>query len=506
VFKKLHILVLKAFIPPFLAAFFVSVFVLILQFLWLYIDELVGKGLEFWVIAKLLFYASLQVVPMATPIAVMLASIMTFGNMGEHFELTALKSSGISLMKIFKPVIFASALIAMGNFFFANNVLPYANLKLSTLLFDVRQQHPALNFQKGIFNYDLDGYVIRIGDKSKNTAMMYDFLIYDHKNAKFNDRVIVADSGTIKVTDDFNYLVLNLYNGCQYDEMPEEERDLHKRKFPHREDFFSKYTVVVKLEGFQFKETDMSLLKHNYDMLNVLELNKKIDSLKTAYRKRQEYYVRIMENSLFFRQKVKLRSHKDTLENFAAFQTWEKIDPKDLPVIFDVDSAIEAQSYKQKVLIYRDAIDLAKKVDNQLKIASMELDSKRAWIAKHEISMYRKLTLSLACLLFFFIGGPLGAIIRKGGFGLPTIISVLIFMLYYVISIFSEKLIAQGVMSASFGMWISSVFLIILGAYLAYSAAHDKVITNIDYYLNKLKDFSKKIGRLFVKKKFKGKK
>ncbi len=498
--KKLHILVIRSFFPPFLATFMVSIFVLILQFLWLYVDELVGKGLEAWVLAKLLFYASVQVIPLAMPIAVMLSSIMTFGNMGENYELTAIKAAGISLLRIFKPMIFLSGLLALVNFWVADRVVPAANLKLQTLLFDIRQRHPALNFQAGIFNYDVEGYVIRISRKSPDNDMMYNFLIYDHTNAQANNRVIVADSGQIQVTKDLSYMVITLYNGCQYEDIEETEQDFSKRKFPHREDYFKTYRVIIRLEGFNMKQTDDRLFRSNYQMLTAKQLKRKIDSLKRNYERRKLFYENLLLNNYYFTRAIKLLTPKDTAKYYSSLLVWRQLKPSELKIVLNTDSVYQAMDISTKQEVIANALAYANRVHSQLNVAQLDLKTKKIWIAKHEIAYYRKYTLAIACLIFFFVGAPLGAIIRKGGFGFPTIVSILIFLFYYIISISSENLILQEVIPANIGMWISTIIFIPLTGYLVYKVSTDRVITNFDYYIEKVKEFFQNLFKFLRKK------
>ncbi len=500
--KKLHVLTLKSFIAPFIATFIVAIFVLILQFLWLYVDELVGKGLEAWVIIKLLFYASVQVVPLAMPISVMLSSMMAFGNMGENHELIAIKSSGISIIKVYRPLIILSALLGLLNFYFADTVVPAANLKLQTLLFDIRQRHPALNFQPGIFNYDVEGYVIRISKKNPHNDMMYNFLIYDHKNAFANNRLITADSGTLRVTDDMKYLVADLYNGYQYEEIHEDQPDPALRKYPHREDKFSHYRVIIKLQGFQMRQTDERLFRSNYQMLSARRLRQKIDSLKIAYERRKKFYEDIILNNYMFVKGLKLYSRRDTFNYYAAMKIWYQIPPKKLPIVTNTDSLYQHMDITSKQEAITRALNFANRIISQLKMAKIDLKSKQVWIAKHEIAYYRKYTFSVACFLFFFIGAPIGSIIRKGGFGFPAIASVSIFLLYYIISISGENLILQGGLKPEIGMWLSTFIFIPIGAYLVYKVATDKVITNFDYIMTKIQTFLKRAFS-YSKRKFK---
>ena len=505
-FKKLHILVVKSFIPPFIATFVVAIFVLILQFLWLYVDELIGKGLEAWVIIKLLFYASVQVIPLAMPIAVMLASIMTFGNMGENYELTAIKAAGISLFRVFMPMIIISAFLGLVNFWVADKIVPEANLRLQTMLFDIRQRHPALNFQPGLFNYDVEGYVIRIGRKSPNSDMMYDFLVYDHTNAEANNRVIVADSGLIQITKDFSYLVLSLYNGCQYDDIPEKQFNFEQRHFPHRADYFKTYRVIIKLEGFNLKQTNDRLFRSNYQMLSSKQLKHKIDSLKKNYERRKQYYVNMLLNNYLFVRGIKMLTRRDSMRYYQDLLIWRTLKPKQLKIVLNTDNLYRKMSFSEKQEVWHIASSYVNRIISQLNVAAIDLKTKKIWIAKHQIAYYKKFTLAIACFIFFFIGAPLGAIIRKGGFGFPTIISILIFLFYYIISISSENLILQGVLSADIGMWISTILFIPITGYLVYRVSTDRVVTNLDYYIEKFKEILQNIAKFVRRKKHKRKK
>ena len=498
--KKLHILVLKSFFPIFIATFFVSIFVLILQFLWLYVDDLIGKGLEAWVIFKLLFYASIEMIPLAMPIAVMLSSIMTFGNMGENYELTAIKAAGISVLRVFRPLIIVSALIAVFNYYLSDKIVPVASIKLETMLFDIRQRHPALNIQPGIFNYDIDGYVIRISHKNPNTDMMYDFLVYDHLNARANNRVIAADSGLIQMTRDYSYLILTLYHGCQYEEEPEKEMDFSKRHFPYREDYFDKYRVVIKLQGFKLQQTDYHIFGSSYQMLTSRQLRERIDSLLMQYHAREHFYVNLLLNNYMFLRGIKMYDRRDTFQYYNSLKIWRRLDPKKMPVILNLDKAYQKMSLNNKSDVMAIALGYASRVYSQLNVAEIDLKTKKIWIAKHEIAYYRKLTFAVACLLFFFIGAPLGAIIRKGGFGFPVIVSIILYLIYYIISISSENLILQGSLNPAIGMWIATVIFVPIGIFLVYRVSTDRVVTNFDYIVQNTLLVFKRIFRFLRKR------
>ena len=502
-FRKLYILVLKSFIGPFIATFFITIFVLVMQFLWLYIDDLIGKGLQLFIIAKLLGLAAVSMIPMALPIAVLLASIMTFGNLGEHFELTAIKASGISLQRIMFPLIIFSTLISIGAFFFTEKVIPVSNLKMLTLLYDVRQQNPALDIKTNVFNNDITDISIKIGEKSTKYNMMYDFMIYDHRDNKGNTSVIVADSGNIQLTNDMRYMIITLYDGISYEEMKEDEKNFDKRTFHHRKDEFKKQTISFELKGFgDFEQSDEDIFKENYQMLHMNELQAAVDSFTKQYNYKYNFYRTRLTKNEYLKSEIKFRTPEDSVKYKKIDSIKRNIPASDLPIIFDTDSAYNSLTIIEQKKTLKGAIAYAEKVQEEITKSRQELLHKKEWIAKHQIIWHTKITLSLACFIFFFIGAPLGAIIRKGGFGLPVIISLLFFILYYIINMTAKKFVTEGVWNATFGMWLSSALTFPIGIFLTYKATTDSVILNFDTYIDGIKRIGKKIRR----KKFKHKK
>ncbi len=495
--KQLHKLMLKSFVGPFVATLFIAVFVLVMQFLWLYVDDLIGKGLELYIVAKLLFLASVSIVPMALPIAVLIASIMTFGNFGEHFELTAIKSSGISLQRIMFPLMILSFFIAIGAFVFTEKVIPYSNLKMYTLLFDVRHQNPALDIRAGIFSNDVDGYSIRIGKKSDKTTMMYDFMIYDHTENLGNKTVIVADSGVIKVTDDIKFMVITMYNGCKYEEKEEEEdeKDQDKKAYPHIKNEFSEQTISLPLKGFNFEESDDAVFKKNYQMLDMKKLNIAIDSLTIKYERKLIFTQKTLIGNKFFKNEVKLRNKEDSTNFFIPDSVKRSLSANNLPVIIDLDTAFNTEGFHEQGEILKLASEYAKKVEEQIVNSKRELRQKEEWIAKHKIVWHNKLTYAVACFIFFFIGAPLGAIIKKGGFGLPIIISILFFLTYYIISMTGKKFVTEGIWEATFGMWFSSGLIFPVGIFLTWKATTDSPLLNFEGYKEAIIKFFKRFKK-----------
>jgi lipopolysaccharide export system permease protein len=487
--KKIHLLVVKSYIGPLIATFFISLFLLLMQFLWKYIDDLVGKGLDFLVIAELLMYASASLVPMALPLAILLSSLMTFGNMGEHNELIALKSAGISLQRIMFPLIVLSIIISTGAFFFSNNVMPYTNLKFGALLFDVRHQRPELDIKAGVFYNGLEGYSIKIAHKDKKTNMLHNLMIYDHSERNGNLYVTVADSGTMKVTNDRRYLVFTLFDGASYAEMKEARNK--NETYPHRRDEFKEQRIIFELTGYGLERSDENLFKHNYQMLNLKQLAHADDSLALKLEGKKTTFKNNLLRTNYFKKENKKRVYnKDTAQTFAFSDTNVRVS--------NMDSVFNKMASKSKIKIIDNAMNFARTTQSYINSTTANLKGKEKWLNRHRIEWHRKFTLSFACLILFFIGAPLGAIIRKGGLGMPVVTSVLFFIIYYIISISGEKYVKTGVLPAAQGMWISSIILFPLGIFLTYKATTDSVILNIDTYFN----FIKKLNPLKLLKRF----
>ncbi len=476
--KKLHVFVLKSYIGPFFATLFIAMFFLLMQFLWKYIDDLVGKGLEFSVITELLVYASASLVPMALPLAILLSAIMTFGNLGEHNELLALKSAGISLLSIMRPLMVLVFFLSIGAFYFANNILPVTNLKMSSLLWSVRQQRPEMSIKPGVFSDALEGYVIKVSSKDKKTGMLYNVMIYDHIENNGNRVVTIADSATMEVTTDNKYMVMVLYSGMSYEEVAEKKRRNEDKEYPHRTDKFDKQRILVDMSGFGFERTDETLFKNNVQMLNIRQLNFTIDSLNTSYSRRLDYFIDNLHKTTYLKR-IEPRI-KDSLWLTADTIIHSKI---------NIDTAFSQLSQMQKISVIENAKNYARSAKSMISATNTEMVHKQKWIKRHEIEWHKKLSLALSCLILFFIGAPLGAIIRKGGLGTPVVISVFFFVIYYVISISGEKSAKILVWPPWLGIWLSAIVLLPIGIFLTYKAANDSVILNTDTYIKAMQRF-----------------
>jgi len=471
--KKLHKLILQSFMGPFVLTFLIVIFVLLMQFLWRYIDDLVGKGLELPVIAEFLMYTSASLVPMALPLAVLLASLMTFGNLGEHNELIAFKSAGISLQKIMSPVVFVVAIITVGAFFFNNSVLPYTNLKMRSLLYDIQKQNPELTIKPGIFDNTIEGYSIRIESRNPHSSLLKGIQVYDHSDHLGNIIVTVADSGYIRMTGDERYLVFTLYNGFTYSELQKKSREKRKKTYPSRRDKFEQQEMLVELVDYGLQRTDENLFKSSYQMMNLSQLKHVRDSLTDE--------ILVSQNEL--RTTLRLSSYYRDKKYIYKAVPKDSVIPEKKLLLLNFDTVFNSLKQDDKIRTLNQAIGAAHTSSNYLNNAFITQDNKVRRLRKYEIELQRKYTLSLACLLFFFIGAPLGAIIRKGGLGMPVVISVLFFIVYYIISLTGEKFTRESVFSPFAGMWISSFVLIPLGIFLTYKASKDSTIMNIDTYL-----------------------
>lgn len=551
--KRLHKFILESYLGPLVMTFFVSLFILLMQFLWKYIDDLAGKGLEWTVIAELIVYASARLVPMALPLAVLLSSIMTFGNLGENFELTAIKSAGISLQRFMAPLIYLIIILSISAFFYSNHVIPYTNLKTGALIYDVKHQRPELQIKEGIFYNGIEGYSIKIAKKNHKTNLLQNIMVYDHKNNKENLYVTVADSGYMRMTADESNIILTLYNGYSYEEVDEPRKDRRKteKKHPLQRNIFDKQVVIFELTGLDFSRTDEELFKNNFQMLNLKQLIYFEDSLNNEYNDLiKNFAITIKQNNYFKREnqllndidynkkgeattiieterkpeiserdsllehkkrnkhritKIKTDLKKDLIQKRYDTAFIEKPINDSLLIAesnqtnenkFYVDTAFHNLTIQNKNEAIKFALTYARAAQNSVDNSKKTFNYKQDRIRRHEIERHRKFSLSFACFVFFFIGAPLGAIVRKGGFGTPVVMSILLFIFYYILSISGEKFVREGVMPAYIGMWISSFILMPLGIFLTYKATTDSVILNSDTYFTMIKKliarFSKK--------------
>ena len=476
--KKVDRFVLKSFVGPLIFTFFIVLIILILQFLWMYVDELAGKGLDFKILAELLYHFALTFVPMALPLAILLASLMTFGNMGEFSELSALKAAGIPLQRIMRPLIVLLAVMAIVSFFFSNNVLPYSTEKARTLLWDIRRKKPDINIQTGTFYNGVPDFSIRISKKDPVTNRLDNLIIYDHRLRRGNVSVIVADSGYMKLTADETGLIMTLFNGKSYVEMEEKNIVPSTRKFPSRKDYFKEQTIIIPLNGFDLERSEDGLFKSSAAMKNISQLTYFIDSLNKNYTEKINTQFKEFNGTRIYVQR-----------NYSPSDATEADGTDTLRIIarFDARALFDSLTIFDKRTVLVKAIENIKEGTSYLSLHTESLHYEIKQIKKYEVEWNKKLTMSFACLVFFFIGAPLGAIIRKGGLGTPAVISIFFFVIYYVISISGQKLVEEDVVGTFAGMWAASYILLPIGVFLTYKATTDSVIMNIETYLLFLK-------------------
>lgn len=489
--KRLHYLVIKSFLGPLILTFFLVVFILLMQFLWKYIDDLVGKGLDTIIIGEFLLYSSASLVPMALPLAVLLSSLMTFGNLAENLELLAFKTSGVSLVRIMAPLLLIVVGISIIAFIFANNVVPVSNLKLVTLLHDIKKLKPQMQIQPGVFDNTMEGYSIRIGDQNTKTNLLKDIWIYDHTDKAGNIKVTVADSGYMKMSSDEKNMIITLFNGHSYFELQKTSKRSAAKTYPQRRDTFSKQEMLIELTGFGLSRSDQSLYKNQFSMLNLNQLSHIEDSLNNDINKLQISVEKFIETSTYKKKKRNIQKSinlKDTTENTDVVTAYYKL---------DFDSAYNDLTKTEKRRAIAQALNSARAGKTSLATNAKTYEYKTKRIRRYQIEKHRKFTLSLSCLIFFFIGAPLGAIIRKGGLGMPVIVSVLFFLVWYMISITGEKFVREDIVSPLAGMWFASFLLIPLGVFLSYKASRDSVILNIESYFSFFKKLRSRIRKNF---------
>lgn len=468
--KKLDKLVFKAFIGPFIITFIIALFILMMQNLWKYIDDLVGKDLDFITICKFLWYASATLLILAIPIAILISSIMTFGNLGESFELVAIKSSGISLLRFMRPLIIFSVLLSIVSFFFANNVIPVANLQFKTLYYDIVYKKPALDLKQGRFYTQIPGYAIKVGKKDKDQKTIHNVVIYESQNT-LQDNSIVAEKGIMSISPDKKYLEFTLQNGYRYQE--------RGNSFDTSTEFiqvgFKEYKKLFDLSSLQMKNTSDTLFRNDSRMLSLRQLNHNLDSLKKV------------EDS--FEKKLQKEIALNLKYTHVPDSAWNKAAPPAKKIIQFSD--LLPDSARQAV--YNQAVNQLSSLKNTFQFTGADWENKKTEIRYSNLEWHRKFSFSLACIVLFFIGAPLGSIIRKGGLGMPLVVAIIFFILFHLLTIFGEKFAKENVVSEFFGMWMAVMILIPVGAFLTYKAMHDSQLFNKEFYYRVFKA----AGKLF---------
>ncbi len=467
--KKIHQLVLKAFLGPFVLTFAVVVFIFVTQTLVKYFDEIVGKGLTLWVYAKLLFFFSINTSTVAFPLAILLSSLIAFGNLGEYNELTAIKASGISLLRALQPVFFFAIGLTLFAFWFNNNIVPKANLRAYSLLYDIRQKKPSLSIKEGIFYNGLEGVSIKANEKFPDGKSLKEVIIYNHSQGNGNSNVTLADSAQMYNILDGKYLVFELFNGTSYDDQTTSNRNDQRGKFMRNK--FKHTKMVFSLASFEMDTTPQSLFQYDRLMKNYRELRQAADSLGKNVEKQSQntqvavaqYYYHHLKQVSATSQKIKpAHNHKNWLDSTNRAQQKEPI--------------------YRRISILETAANQARNVKSNLEGSKYQLESAQKEYRVFSIERHRRFTQSVACLVMFLIGAPLGAIIRKGGLGVPVLVSIGFFILFYVLTLMGEKWAREGVMLIPYGTWLADFVLFVIGLFFLRQARNDSRLFDADVY------------------------
>ena len=473
--KKLYQYIIKSFLGTFVLTFFIVVFIWVMQFVWLYVDDLVGKGLEIKIIAELLFYTSITAIPMSLPLALLLALLMCFGNLGEHYELVAMKASGISMWRAMRPLLYFSLVLSVLAFFISNSLIPIATLKWRTLLTDVQRQKLAFNIKEGVFYKDIEGYVIYVERKGKDGSSIYGVKIYDHTDHNGNTKIISADSGMMTMSPNQRNIIFTLYNGHNYTDIT--TSDNYKETRPFERMSFKQEQLKFSLASFDMTRSSEDMYKSYQQMMNIRQLSASLDSLERRQVSKQESFTQGFERrwanykSLTLTEPKKALAANDSLvADTLATDTCHILH---WPLLDHYEG-------ETRTAIVNMAVGTAQNAKDNVAFNKMDLNSHTENINKHRKEWHKKFTLSIACIIFFFIGAPLGSIIRKGGLGLPVVISVLFFVVYYIISTIGERMAVFGGLNMFLGVWISSIVLLPVGLFFTFKATTDAALFDGD--------------------------
>lgn len=462
--KKLDLFILKTFSTNLMATFLICLFIFIMQLLWKWVDDFVEKGLDFFVLAQFFVLSSITLVSQALPLAILLASLMTFGSFGEKLELLSMKAAGIPLFRIMRPLIVLCTALCFVSFYFQNVVSPYSQMKLLTLMYSIKQSSPESEIPEGVFYDKLEGYNIYVEKKNKETGTLYNVMIYDMSAGFENANILVSDSATIKSTADEKHMILSMFNGEQFSNLTDQQ--VNKRNVPYRRETFSRKDVLIAIDG-GFEMKDGSFLKGNAKSKNIKELEVAIDSLGTANDSIGLDNWKEVKRSTY---KVSNKFNADD----SVYMTRNKL------FRINVDSIYNIASRHSKLVWKRTELNKIKQLNVDYDIKRSVMRSLDKDLNKHKITWWEMFTLSLGCLVFFFIGAPLGAIVRKGGLGYPVLISVATFILYYIFNTSGSKMAREGEWQIWYGAWLSTIILAPLGVFFTYQSNKDSGIFNSD--------------------------
>jgi lipopolysaccharide export system permease protein len=468
--------ILKSFLAPFFAAFFIVLFVLVMQFLWFAFDDIAGKGIDIFYILKFLAYTCLQVTPTALPIGVLLSSIMALGNLSEKYEMAAVKSAGISLKRFMRPLIFLTLFISAINFLFLNNIYPYASLKQRNLLFNMKKQKPSLALIEGTFNTEIPGYSIYFDKKyGEKSNLLENVKIYDLRGGKKNDICITAKKGQITTQEGSKYMTLNLTDGHYYEDHTASQKSRNKKeKMPASAAKFDSYKVNIDISSFNDNNLDLEKYKTHYMMLSVKQLAHQSDTLKANY----DSYLKNKASNLYIRNNAK-----------ELYKKPDSLLPSNIK-----KNILENFNLKSQINITKKALAQIKKPIRSIQVYKDSYKTKRKILNLYDFEFHYRLAFSLSCLLLFFIGAPLGSLIRKGGFGLPMVLAILIFVVYFFVNSLGRNIAEESSISATFGGWFASMILLPFAFLLTKRATKGIGLVNFDrfalpiqYFLHRFK-------------------
>ena len=467
--RRLDIYILKQFCLLFAGTFFICLFIFLMQFLWRWVDDLIGKGLSFMVLGKFFFYASMTLVPLSLPLALLLASLITFGNLGERLELLACKAAGIPLVRILRPVFIFVLLVSGGSFYFQNVVAPESFKQMAALIYSMKQKSPEMEIPEGVFYNEIPGYNLFVERKDMETGMLYGILIYTQGNSFDDTQIVLADSGRIQTTAEQMHLQLTLYDGERFRNMQNTGTAMDRSTVPYMRETFKKEVDIIPFDN-DFSVMDANLFSDNAQTKNLKQLNASIDSLDLHIDSigRQQY----LQYSHGFLYRAHLEGSADSVRILAHADS----------VALPFDTLLARMSDSERSRAARMALDRSHSGLEQSVMMQDFTFSENRMLRMHLMERHKKFTLSVACLIFFFIGAPLGAIIRKGGLGVPVVVSVVIFIFYYMINVTGEKLAKSGEWDVTFGLWLSSLVLAPIGIWLTWKANQDSVVFNAEGY------------------------
>jgi len=472
--KRLHLFIIKSFIGPFILNLIITDFLFLMIWIWKYVDDLIGKGLELSVLLELIGYWALWQVPMCLPLSILLSSIMTFGKLAESSELTAIKSLGISLQRSMFSLIVFNGLIAIGAFFFSNHVLPFTALRMQTMINDITQKKPELNIPEGVFYNGMQDYTIRI-EKKYNDKTMKGVMLFDHRKDD-NSSFIIADSGKIETVENGKFMRFSLYNGHAFKEDKNPISSPPSMPRPFLRSTFGEHVIYLDLSVYALHKSDGSMFQNSSQMLNIEQIQNFMTGLDSEVKQRRKDLNGEMNDYFYFQRDSTLKVEQIKPYAFPKeIMTKIPMEKREIVLQEAQQSARSAQGYPNRSAIFE--------------------EDRRTNKYRFEIEWHKKYTLSVACLLLFFIGAPFGAIVRKGGLGWPVVFAILLFLMYYVLAIIGEKLGKKGSMDVAFGMWLSSIVLAPIGVFLTYKATRDSKLFVRPAFFAKLKSlftFSKK--------------